>query len=320
MKKTNKLTSSGGNIMFYKKINLIIIISLFFSTIAFAQNNEKGDYIDDYFNDNVLDFIYTSRPMIEVNYGIGNAGQANLTGELAAVGNWDVKLGKSERKIYKGILLDLNERYIFGSYMSSSQQNYIETDGKILTDSYRFGFGSRDGIGYGGSFLSVTPYVSQDFVWTKLDNFSDSTNSPFSNSRAQYTGTQLNDYDILNDYSGTFRFGDKATYGVKLEFASLFQLNPYYETSVVYRRHLFWYWSGSFLVSQIGYNILATFTDEIVDASPVIGPIVNFALKAGYLYGYYLLRQENMNWPFNPSGNEAALTFETFNIGFSMVF
>ena len=293
-------------------------MSLLFSTIAFAQNNDKGDYIDDYFNDNVLDFIYTSRPMIEVNYGIGYPGQTNVIGEFAAVGNWDVKLGKSERKIYKGILLDLNERYIFGSYMSSSQQNYLETDGKILTDSYRFGFGSRDGIGYGGSFLSVTPYVSQDFVWTKLDNYSDTHYCPTDPPAAEECIDQ--DAAILNDYYGTFRFGDKSTYGVKLEFASLFQLNPYYETSVVYRRHLFWYWSGSFLVSQIGYNILTRFTDEIVDSSPVIGPIVNFALKAGYLYGYYLLRQENMNWPFNPSGNEAALTFETINIGFSMVF
>lgn len=299
--------------MLNKKINFIILIVSFFITTAFAQNNDKGDYIDDYFNENVLDFIYTSRPMIEINYGIGNPGQTNITSDFAGVGNWDVKLGKSERKIYKGILLDLNERYIFGSYMSSSQQNYIDTDGKILTDSYRFGFGSRDGIGYGGSFLSVTPYVSQDFVWTKLDNFSDSL-KPAPNTPPS------NNYDILDDYYGTFRFGDKATYGVKLEFASLFQLNPYYETSVVYRRHLFWYWSGSYLVSQIGYNILAAFTDEIVDASPVIGPIVNFALKAGYLYGYYLLRKENMNWPFNPNGNEAALTFETINIGFSMVF
>lgn len=294
-------------------------MSLLFSTIAFAQNNEKGDYIDDYFNDNVLDFIYTSRPMIEVNYGIGYPGHTQFTSEFAAVGSWDVKLGKSERKIYKGILLDLTERYLFASYMSSSQQNYIDTDGKVLTDSYRFGFGSRDGIGYGGSFLSVTPYVSQDFVWTKLDDFSDSLKPAGTDPSSSYY-TSSNDYDILDDYYGTFRFGDKSTYGVKLEFASLFQLNPYYETSVVYRRHLFWYWSGSFLVSQIGYNILATFTDEIVDSSPVIGPIVNFALKAGYLYGYYLLRQENMNWPFNPSGNEAALTFETFNIGFSMVF
>ena len=309
MKKTNKLTSSGGNIMFNKKINLIIIMSLFFSTIAFSQKNNT----DDYFNDNVLDFIYTARPMIEVNYGIGYPGHTEFISEFAAVGSWDVKLGKSERKIYKSILLDLNERYIFGSHMSSSQQNYLDTDGKVLTDSYRFGAGSRDGIGYGGSFLSVTPYVSQDFVWTKLYDFSDSL-KPAPNTQPSP------DYDILDDYYGTFRFGDKSAYGVKLEFASKFQLNPYYETSVVYRRHLFWYWAGSFLVSQIGYNTLAIFTDEIVDSSPVIGPIVNFALKAGYLYGYYLLRKENMNWPFNLSGDEPALTFETFNIGFSMVF
>jgi len=299
--------------MFNQMINSIIIVSLFFISTIFSQANDNDGYFDSYFNDNVMDFIYTSRPMIEVNYGIGYPGHTQFTSEFAAVGHWDLKLGKSERKIYKSILLDLTERYIFGSYMSSAQQNYIDTDGKVLTDSYRFGFGSRDGIGYGGSFLSVTPYVSQDFVWTKLDDFSDSL-KPAPNTEPS------SNYDILDDYYGTFRFGDKSTYGVKLEFASLFQLNPYYETSVVYRRHLFWYWSGSFLVSQIGYNILARFTDEIVDSSPVIGPIVNFALKAGYLYGYYLLRRENMNWPFNPSGNEAALTYETINIGFSMVF
>jgi len=299
--------------MFNKMINSIIIVSLFFISTIFSQANDNDSNIDSYFNDNVMDFIYTSRPMIEVNYGIGYPGHTQFTSEFAAVGHWDLKLGKSERKIYKSILLDLTERYIFGSYMSSAQQNYIDTDGEVLTDSYRFGFGSRDGIGYGGSFLSVTPYVSQDFVWTKLDDFSDSL-KPAPNTQPS------SNYDILDDYYGTFRFGDKSTYGVKLEFASLFQLNPYYETSVVYRRHLFWYWSGSFLVSQIGYNILARFTDEIVDSSPVIGPIVNFALKAGYLYGYYLLRRENMNWPFNPSGNEAALTYETINIGFSMVF
>ena len=299
--------------MLNKTINSIIIVSLFFISTIFSQANDNDGYIDSYFNDNVMDFIYTSRTMIEVNYGIGYPGHTQFTSEFAAVGHWDLKLGKSERKIYKGILLDLTERYIFGSYMSSAQQNYKDTDGKVLTDSYRFGFGSRDGIGYGGSFLSVTPYVSQDFVWTKLDDFSDSL-KPAPNTQPS------SNYDILDDYYGTFRFGDKSTYGVKLEFASLFQLNPYFETSVVYRRHLFWYWSGSFLVSQIGYNILARFTDEIVDSSPVIGPIVNFALKAGYLYGYYLLRRENMNWPFNPSGNEAALTYETINIGFSMVF
>lgn len=300
--------------MFNKKVNLILLISLFFAVVANAQESQDGSYVDDFLNQDVMDFIYTARPMIEVNYGIGYPGHNNITGNFAAVGSWDVKLGKSERKIYKGILLDLNERYIFGSYAGSAQQNYFDTDGDILTTAYKFGFGSRDGIGYGGSFLSVTPYVSQDFVWTKLSDY------VIQNPGETYISGQTPDDNILNDYYGTFRFGDKSSYGVKLEFASIFQVNAFYETSIVYRRHLFWYWSGSFLVSQIGYNVLARFTDEIVDSSPVIGPIINFALKAGYLYGYYLLRKENMNWPFNPNGNEIPLTYDTINIGFTMVF
>ena len=191
------------------------------------------------------------------------------------------------------------------------QEQETETDNKILTDAYRFGFGSRDGVGFGGSGFSIVPYVSQDFVWTQLSEYS-----------VISTDFYCSEYDSpeLNDYLGTFRFGDKSTYGMKVELASMIQLSANYETSVVYRRHLFWYWSGSYIVSQVGYNILGYFTDDIIDSSPVLGSIFNFALKAGYLYGYYLLRQENMNWPFNMSGNEAPLTYETVNVGFTFLF
>lgn len=286
------------------------LIFFFITSFLLAQEN-KSSYTE-YLDENVLDFIYKSRPMIEINYGLGTPKHKNVIGEFANVGNWDLKLGKSEQKNYNNVLVDLTERYIFGSYLSSDQQEYSSNEDKILTDSYRFGFGSRDGVGYGGSFLSVIPYVSQDFVWTKLDNY---------DTRANPDDLQDdNDAQILNDYYGTFRFGDKASYGVKVELISSFQVNAYYETSVVYRRHLFWYWSGSFIVSQVGFNILNYFTDDIVDSSPILGPIFNFALKAGYQYGYYLLRQEHMNWPFNQSGEEAPLTFETVNVGISFVF
>lgn len=285
-----------------------------FSINIFAQSKGENSYYADLLDEAILDFVYSSRPMIEFNYGVGHPGHSNITADFAPTENWDFKLGKSERKIYQGILLDLNERYVFGSYMGSSIPSYEEAEEEINTTFYRWGFGSRDGIGYGGSFLSVTPYISQDFVWTKLTEM-------MSDSLLSVPGEPTShDYDVLKDYQDAFRFGDKSSYGIKLELGSSIQLNPYYETSVVYRRHLFWYWSGSFLVSQIGYNILSRFTDEIVESSPVVGPIVNFVLKAGYLYGYYLLRKENMNWPFNPNGNEPALTFETINIGVSVVF
>jgi len=286
------------------------ILLFFIASSLFAQD-DKSRYTD-YIDENVLDFIYKSRPMIEINYGLGTPKHEKIIGEFANIGSWDIKLGKSEQKNYNNVLVDLTERYMFGGYFSSDQQDYSSNENKILTDAYRFGFGSRDGVGYGGSFLSVIPYVSQDFVWTKLNN-NDSLAIPDD----EY---YENDTSILDDYYGTFRFGDKASYGVKLELISSFQVNAYYETSVVYRRHLFWYWSGSFIVSQVGFNILNYFTDDIVDSSPILGPIFNFALKAGYQYGYYLLRKEHMNWPFNTSGEEAPLTFETVNIGVSFVF
>jgi hypothetical protein len=283
----------------------------FFVAYFLCAQDDKSRY-KEYIDENVLDFIYKSRPMIEVNYGIGTPKHEKIIGEFANIGSWDIKLGKSEQKNYNNVLVDLTERYVFGGYFSSDQQGYSSIENKILTDAYRFGFGSRDGVGYGGSFMSVIPYVSQDFVWTQLSN-NDSLSYP---DDVNYE----NDSSILNDYYGTFRFGDKASYGIKLELISSFQINAYYETSVVYRRHLFWYWSGSFIISQVGFNILNYFTDDIVDSSPILGPIFNFALKAGYQYGYYLLRKEHMNWPFNMSGEEAPLTFETVNIGVSFVF
>lgn len=290
-------------------IFLMLVVASYLTAQDDTNNDDRSVYVQ-YLDDNVLDFIYKSRPMIEVNYGYGSPVNKNITTSFEYIGSWDVKLGKSEKKNFSGILVDLNERYMFASYLSSSTQDISETDNSITTESYRFGFGSRDGVGFGGSGFSLVPYVAQDFVWTKLSDYE----------MPNETLDVDPDSQILNDYLGTFRFGDKASYGVHVELASMIQLTANYETAVVYRRHLFWYWSGSMIVSQIGYDMLSRFTNEIVDSSPVIGSIFNFVLKAGYQYGYYLLRQENMNWPFNPSGNEAPLTFETVNIGFTFLF
>ncbi len=293
-----------------KKIIIFFLVIL--SCTIVAQEEDKNVY-KKYLDDNVLDFIYKSRPIIEVNYGYGTPVNNQVQAKFANVGNWDIKLGKSEQKNFNNILVDLSERYVFGSYISSSTQNISTNDYGITTDAYRFGFGSRDGVGFGGSGFSIVPYVSQDFVWTKLSDFDDSQTVVSMNNAN-------NTKDVLNNYLGTFRFGDKAAYGLKVELASMIQLNANYETAVVYRRHLFWYWSGSMIVSQVGYTMLGCFTDDIVDSSPVLGSIFNFALKAGYQYGYYLLRKENMNWPFNMNGNEAPLTYETFNVGFTFLF
>jgi glycerophosphoryl diester phosphodiesterase len=185
-------------------------------------------------NDHVVDFWFQSRNMIEINYGIGSPGHTDVNSDFGDVGNWEMKYGRSEINKFSAENVELSERYLFFSYLSSATQPGDVPADDISTKSFRFGIGTTDGIGYyGGSGFSVTPHVGQSFVWTKLDDFSTSA-----------------DDEILNRYAGRYRFGDRATYGLKTEIASVVQLNLYYETAVVYPRHLFWKWSGSFLLAQ----------------------------------------------------------------------
>jgi hypothetical protein len=125
------------------------------------------------------------------------------------------------------------------------------------------------------------------------------------------------DQNIFDLYYDTFRFGETSTAGLKIQFGSMVALNSGYEFSVVYSRHLFWYWLGSFAIEKGGMGLLDRFVDEILDGTPAAGPVLNWVLKNAYSYGFFLLRKENMNWPFSTA---PPLTYETFKLGLSFTF
>jgi hypothetical protein len=284
--------------------------------IKFPSNREllvKEDIFPTYnklLNDHVLDFWYQSRMMYGLSYGLGSPKHNDISSEFAPIGNLEFRAGRSELNKFSSNNVELNERYLFFSYLSTDLFPGDISQNDITSRSYRFGVGSNDGIGiYGGNGLSIVPYVSQAFVWTQLDDFSDSI-------KPKEGEATTSDFDILNRYWGTYRFGDRALYGIKTEISSTVQLDMYFETAVVYPRHLFWYWSGSFILSQAGYGIISHLTDDYVTNHRTFGPILNFAIKSLYLYGYYTLRKANMNWPFS---TEAPLRFEIFNLGVSVV-
>jgi glycerophosphoryl diester phosphodiesterase len=261
-------------------------------------------------NDNVLDFWYQSRMMFELSYGIGSPNQKEISNDFAPVGNLEIKIARSEIDKYSKKNVELNERYLFFSYMNSDFYMGDVSAEEIVTTSYRFGIGSNDGLGYyGGNGFSVTQYVGQGFVWTQLNDFSDFL-------KPQEGDTASADYNILNRYWGTYRFGDRSLYGIKAEISSIVQLDLYYETAVVYPRHLFWYWSGSFILAEGGLAVLSHFLDDYTAKQEALGPVINFLIKSLYLYGYYVLREQDMNWPFS---TEAPLRYEMINIGVSIV-
>jgi hypothetical protein len=273
----------------------------------------KEDFYTTYnelLNDHVLDFWFKSRYMLELSYGIGYPNQIDFKNEFAPIGNWEMKIGRSEIDKYSKKNVELSERYLFFSYLNSTIQSQEITESEIQTRSYRFGIGSTDGLGYyGGSGFSVTPYVGQAFVWTQLDDFSSSL-------KPEEGDTTSSDFNILNRYWGTYRFGDRVLYGIKTEISSKVQLDLYYETAVVYPRHLFWNWSGSFILAEAGYGLLSHFLDDYTEQQETFGPVINFVVKSLYLYGYYVLRESDMNWPFN---TEAPLRYQILNFGVSVV-
>ena len=180
----------------------------------------------------------------------------------------------------------------------------MEAD-EVSSKFIRFGFGRTEGLGYFGHSLSFIPFVSQSLMLTKLDDFG-------------YSQDDLPepDQEILNTYLNALRFSDRALYGFKFDIVTSFQLTANYETSIIYPRYLFLKWTVSFVLAEAGYHALGHALGKFVDDYPVAGPIINFLVRSGYLYAYYALRKNNMNWPFS---TDAPLRYEGFNFGVSVV-
>ena len=125
------------------------------------------------------------------------------------------------------------------------------------------------------------------------------------------------DKKILDRYDGAFRFGTASEGGVRIEIANTVSLDAGFEASVIFPRHLFWKQLISFAIESGGQGAVDFFVDEVMDNSPAAGPIVNFVLKNALSYGFYLLKKDSMNWPFE---TEKPLTYETFKMGVSFTF
>ena len=297
----------------YKKLPLIILLLIcFVSTNVEAQKKESKrkskrrteersrNWDWDWSWDNY------SRPMIEVNYGMGEAKHKILGSDFAKVGLAEIKLGYSSiDEYYFDTILDLSERFFFASNVSTDLRSNNDDPLTLESDLWRFGFGWRSGYGYAIGGAAILPYIQSDITWSKLD-------------MKEYPDPSLqDDIALLDKYNESFRFGVSNESGIKLEFASFISVNAAYETNVIFPRHLFWKHAGSFALEAIGMSTIDFFVDEIIDSSPAAGPILNFLLKSGYSYAFYQLKKDKMNWPFDST---APLTYETFKIGATFIF
>lgn len=308
--------------MFKKSFLMLMLTALFLSVQINAQDEDSDttNYEDDdeeWFNDwdwddNWRDWRH-GKPFIELNYGFGKPDHDKLSNNFADIGLIELKLGYASFNNYSNeTIVEFNERYAFASRLATDLKSESSTNNKYESDLWRFGFGRRSGYGYNFNSVKILPYTQHAAVWSKLE-----MENPPNGILDDILFGEDSDSQILNRFDGEFRFGTLSEGGIRLEAASFISFNAGYEAAVIFPRHMVWKHLGSFIIETAGLEALDKFVDEVIDSSPYAGPIVNFLLKNGYSYAFYLLKKEKMNWPFN---TEAPLTYETFKIGVTFTF
>lgn len=293
-----------------KRIFLFVFIILSVSVNAQSLKISKSSGWD--WNDNFWHWK-SGEPFIEINWGFGKPDHQKMFSKFSDVGIAEIKLGfaNNDESYDEGVQY-FEQKYAFISQIAAKLQSGKRKFDELSSDMIRFGFGKKDGYGYTFGNISISPYVQSAIAWSKLGM------KDYPVSIVPFIGADRasNDTEILKRYDNNFRFGTLNEGGVSFSLR-IISLNAGYEAAVIFPRYVFWKHVGSYAIEMAGLRALDRFIDEVIDASPLAGPIVNFLLKNGYNYIFYSLKKENMNWPFN---TETPLTYETIKFGITFTF
>ncbi|MBS1537181.1 MAG: hypothetical protein JST20_05480 [Bacteroidetes bacterium] len=284
----------------------IVLASVPTKSLAMTDDDGWDDLKEDFLPDFSFKFRH-ERAVIEPSYMISMAKHRELTTHaLANLGGFDLRLGtakKSENK-YSKSLVDYKMSYMFLGYNSNDFAVSKPETGSIESSILRFGFGDKEGLGYEvDNDVSIVPYRASALLWTQL-----SVKNLPPDTQAVAT------VELFNE---AFRFGKQTEAGVLVQFTKNSGISLGYEYSVIFPRHLFWYWAGSEIIESIAQGAVDNFVRKIEKSSPTAAPIVSFLLKNGISYGMYELRKKNMNWPFNTA---PAMSYSGFKLGVNLAF
>jgi len=282
------------------------------SLLAQATRLPPGDSDTTFTNEsshhaeNPMDWVWHGnfRPFIEANYGIGTPKHKAFATDFSDIGAAEIKIGFTQVKQFRDYVYSLDDRYLFGSYMAKDLHYDYKDQGTEVTKVTRFGTGNRTGYGYRAGSFDLLPYAFLALAWTRIDPGSTA-------------GLSQPEIDLLERYNGPFRFGQSSEAGVKLGLFKAVSLTGGYEYSVIFPRHLFSKWLGSFTLQSVGHSVIALYGERLVSTSPVLGPLLYFFLQNGLTYVFYWQMRDSMNWPFK---TETPLTFEALKVGASITF
>lgn len=282
----------------------IAALLLVASPAALAQRYDPNADDDDFSDYMAWMWEGNFRPFLEASYGVTQPQNNLVADDFTSLGLAEAKLGYSEIESYKGAIHRLDERYVFASKIDKDLRYTDPDSGGIDTEYTRFGFGNRLGYGYKIWKTRLLLYNQNALVWTKLNH------EPTTVSSAE-------DQEVMERYGDTYRFGSSAAAGVKFDVFRSFYAAAAVEGTVIYPRTVFWEWLGSAMIQYGVLGALSTFSERIVDSSPVLGPLFYFVLKNGASYLFYKAYQDDMNWPFT---SETPQTLESFTLSAGIAF
>lgn len=274
---------------------LLFTFALLFSSTIMAQ--------DDWFEWDDWEFSWKyKKPYISVSYGMSENSYFGLPGSLAKTGSIEAKLGYThEAQGFRRAMFEKESGLFFGKNAYNIGRS---TDGKeIQTSAWKFGFEGSSAIPYSAGSVKVIPFHSRGLEWTYMTvdtfNISDVTR------------------ETMDLYNEAVRFGNRFEGGLKFRIAETVEIGAGYQRSIIYPRHMFWYWAGSSIIEEIGQGLIDEFVANIYKSSPAASPIVYFLLKNALSYGAFELRKEKMNWPFDTAPPFFA---DTYKVTLTFVF
>jgi hypothetical protein len=225
------------------------------------------------------------KPYIEAGYGVGLADQKLFTGDFPQFGIAEARLGYREMKPYKGWGYKLDDRALFGSYGTTDMTFGDPGSAGNGAKLWKAGVGRREGYGYQIAFMKLILHHAYTFNFTGL-----TANS--------YAGLSSGDSSIVARYSGHSSFSLSTEPGVTMEMFGFLRVTGGLDVAVVYPRVVFPQWITTYLLASSSIALISGFAEDIVNVSPVFGPLLYFILRNGVAMAWAFAWSSDMNWPF----------------------
>jgi hypothetical protein len=249
-------------------------------------------------------------PTISLFYGMNNpsVNSDHIGLELNPINSVYLSLGYTDiyNRDMSSSLLNVKRKELFLHTANTSIGETIE-EGSATMNSWQFGFNNLSGYGWRiAQNQSVSLFHSSGINWTKTE----------------FTGDAINQLDSLSQYridryGDSFRFGDMFDVGINIRVLEFASIEASYGKSLVFERHLFWYWTLSEVIEASGHGMLDYFIKKVANSTPWAAPVVNVALKGALSYGLYELRKSDMYWPLKSA---PPIVNEHFKVGVSFTF